>query len=240
MRNRVAEVIKVKASDLKANPKNWRLHPDQQRAAMQQILNEVGFVGALVAYRNAAGELMLLDGHLRQDIAGDEVVDVAVTDLTEEEANLILATYDQVGDMALVNPETLGQLLDDLEDVGDPNAELRRMIADMSRKLAKEEKAAEPEAETEREVLGMALQPHEHYDYLVVLATTSHEWNVLCDRLGLEPVKRRGGMGVARAVRASALLNVMNGGALPKKAPQPAMASEENADAGSGKKGRRK
>jgi hypothetical protein len=62
--------------------------------------------------------------------------------------------------------------------------------------------------EAAREVEGMALEPHEHYDYLVVLATTTQEWNVLCERLGLEPEKRRHGrMGTCRAMRASKLLD---------------------------------
>jgi hypothetical protein len=55
----------------------------------------------------------------------------------------------------------------------------------------------------------MALQPHEHYDFLVVLCTTAQEWNVLCDKLKLKPQARRGRMGTARAIRASALLKLL-------------------------------
>jgi hypothetical protein len=55
----------------------------------------------------------------------------------------------------------------------------------------------------------MALQPHEHYDYLVVLATTAQEWNVLCDRLGMVPDKRRGRMGTCRAIRAGKLIEAL-------------------------------
>ena len=69
------------------------------------------------------------------------------------------------------------------------NAELRRMLTDLTAKLEKQE---DEEPEDEREVVGMALQPHEHYDFLVVLCTTSQEWNVLCDKLDLKPEKRRG------------------------------------------------
>lgn len=52
----------------------------------------------------------------------------------------------------------------------------------------------------------MALDPHEHYDYLVVLCRTASEWNTLCEKLGLVPTMRRGKLGTARAMRANVLL----------------------------------
>jgi hypothetical protein len=81
------------------------------------------------------------------------------------------------------------------------------LLADLQATLVEEEDAGQAEA---REVPGMALQPHEHYDFLVVLATTAQEWNVLCERLKLEPVKRRGRMGTCRAIRADKLLDALN------------------------------
>jgi hypothetical protein len=84
---------------------------------------------------------------------------------------------------------------------------LNGMLADLHVELIEDIK---DKPETLREVEGMALQPHEHYDYLVVLATTTQEWNVLCERLGLEPQARRHGrMGTCRAIRASKLLEVV-------------------------------
>jgi hypothetical protein len=81
------------------------------------------------------------------------------------------------------------------------------MLSDLQVKLEDEEDKGEHE--DDREVAGMALAPHEHYDYLVVLATTTQEWNVLCDKLGLKPEKRRGRMGTSRAIRAAALLKML-------------------------------
>jgi DNA modification methylase len=110
-RDRVKELIRVKASELRANASNWRAHGDQQKAAMRGILDEVGFVSGLIAFRDKRGKLTLIDGHLRKEISGDELVPVQVVDLTEAEAKKILATFDPIGAMATSNAEALESLL---------------------------------------------------------------------------------------------------------------------------------
>jgi predicted AAA+ superfamily ATPase len=203
LRDRIVELRRVRAGDLKINPKNWRVHPEGQRSAVTQMLEDVGFVGALVA-RQKGKSLELLDGHLRADIADDSKVPVVVVDLTDDEADKILATYDPLAGLALTDTGKLDDLLKGI--TFEENAELRRMLTDLMVKLEKEETES---GEDEREVVGMALQPHEHYDFLVVLCTTAQEWNVLCDKLKLKPQARRGRMGTARAIRASALLKLL-------------------------------
>lgn len=49
-RDRIKELRRVPGAMLKRNPKNWRRHGDPQRAALQGILEEVGFAGAAVAF----------------------------------------------------------------------------------------------------------------------------------------------------------------------------------------------
>jgi hypothetical protein len=111
IRDRIKELIRVKASELRASGMNWRLHGDQQKAAMRGILDEVGFVSGLIAFRDKRGKLTLIDGHLRKEISGDELVPVQVVDLTEAEAKKILATFDPIGAMATSNAEALETLL---------------------------------------------------------------------------------------------------------------------------------
>jgi hypothetical protein len=53
---------------------------------------------------------------------------------------------------------------------------------------------------------GMELRPHEHYDYVVILASTTQQWNRLTELLGLEPVHRRGRVGVGRGIPAELLI----------------------------------
>jgi len=109
-RDRVTELRRVPASELRAHPRNWRRHPERQARAMSDLLARVGYAGALVARETADG-LQLLDGHLRQELAGDEIVPVLVLDVDDAEAELLLASLDPVGDMAEVDPEMLNDLL---------------------------------------------------------------------------------------------------------------------------------
>jgi len=204
-RDRIIGFERVKASDLKKNARNWRLHPESQRGALGAMLKKVGIVGAIVTRKLADGSLEILDGHLRQDIAGSEMVPVLITDLNDQEAAQVLATFDPIAGLAETDEKLLAELLKtvDLDD----NAELRRLITDLTDQMADEEDRGDPEAKME--VPGMALEPHEHYDYLVVLASDSQSWNLICDKLGLKPMKRRGRMGTARACKAEDLIKVL-------------------------------
>jgi hypothetical protein len=113
-RDRIVGFQRVPGSVLIKNPKNWREHDDAQREALDRILDEVGFAGAALAYEGADG-LILIDGHLRAEMAGDDEIPVLITDLSEEEADAILATFDPIGAMARTNEEALQSLIADLE-----------------------------------------------------------------------------------------------------------------------------
>ena len=113
-RNRIVEYIRVPASELLANPRNWRRHPSSQRNALRAVVDEVGFVGALLAYRSG-GELVLLDGHLRVLMYPDAVFPVLVSDLSDEEAALVLATFDAVSSMAFPDVGKLNDLLAEIK-----------------------------------------------------------------------------------------------------------------------------
>jgi len=95
--DRVKEYRKVPACDLVPHPANWRTHPDTQVKAFRDLLKEIGFAGAIVARRLEDGSLQIIDGHLRVEQMGKREVGVLVTDLTSEEAEKLLLTYDPVG-----------------------------------------------------------------------------------------------------------------------------------------------
>ena len=109
--NRIIGLRMVKAADLKKHPKNWRTHPDNQRAAVSALLEEVGFADALIAREDTDGSLVLIDGHLRAEIADDESVPVLVLDVSEYEAEKLLLTIDPLSAMADLDREKLGALL---------------------------------------------------------------------------------------------------------------------------------
>jgi hypothetical protein len=110
-RDRIKSLRRVKASELLANPKNWRNHPEKQRNALQGVLEEVGFADALLARELADGRLMLIDGHLRAEVAPDEKVPVLILDVTEEEADKLLVSIDPLAEMAETSQEKLRELL---------------------------------------------------------------------------------------------------------------------------------
>lgn len=111
IRDRIKELRRVKASELRPNPRNWRTHPDGQRAALSGVLTEIGYAGALLAREADGGQLVLIDGHLRAETTPDQEVPVLVLDVTEAEADKLLAVVDPIGAMATVDAAKLESLL---------------------------------------------------------------------------------------------------------------------------------
>jgi len=114
MKDRVKELRRVPASELRANPKNWRRHPPSQEAALRGVLEDIGFADAVIARETDDG-LELIDGHLRQEVMGDQPVPVLIVDVTEEEADKMLLTYDPLAMMAHADQDQLLHLLRDTQ-----------------------------------------------------------------------------------------------------------------------------
>ena len=49
IRDRIKELRRVPAANLRPNPRNWRTHPAEQQDALRGLLAEVGYAGALLA-----------------------------------------------------------------------------------------------------------------------------------------------------------------------------------------------
>jgi ParB-like nuclease domain len=112
IRDRIRELRRVRAKNLVPNPKNWRRHPKSQAAALQALLQEVGYADALLVRELPDGQLMLIDGHLRRDTTPDAVVPVLILDVSEEEADKILLTLDPLAALAESDSERIGALLE--------------------------------------------------------------------------------------------------------------------------------
>jgi len=119
LRDRIKKLVRVQASELLPNPKNWRTHPAAQKDALRGILAEVGMADACLARELPDGSLMLIDGHARAELMGENEVPVLVLDVTEQEADKILATFDPVSAMALKDSEKLAELLAELKATDD-------------------------------------------------------------------------------------------------------------------------
>jgi hypothetical protein len=111
IRDRIKELRRVRARELRPNPRNWRTHPDAQRDALRGALAEVGYADALLARELADGSLELVDGHLRAETTPDATVPVLVLDVTEEEAAKILLTLDPLAALAGTDCDRLADLL---------------------------------------------------------------------------------------------------------------------------------
>lgn len=113
--DRVKEIRKVPASSIRENPNNWRTHPEYQKNSLTKLFERIGFVGALLVRELPDGSLELIDGHLRREVLGSQDVTVLVTDLTEEEALEVLATYDQITTLATADTAKVTSLLERLK-----------------------------------------------------------------------------------------------------------------------------
>lgn len=149
-RDRIKSLQRVKASELAANPKNWRKHPEKQRDALRGILAEVGFADALLARELPDGTLMLIDGHLRAEVAPDDIVPVLVLDVTEEEADKLLVSIDPLAEMAETSQAKLAELLGSMGATQKPFEDfLNNMRAQLPAAL--EQTADKPEERPEDE-----------------------------------------------------------------------------------------
>ena len=113
VRDRIRELRRVRAEELRPNPRNWRTHPESQRDALRGLLAEIGYAGALLARELDDGSLQLIDGHLRAETTPDSLVPVLVLDVNAEEADKILLTHDPIAALAGTDHEQLTSLLVD-------------------------------------------------------------------------------------------------------------------------------
>lgn len=95
--------------ELSANPRNWRRHPQAQTRAMKDLLQEIGWAGALL-YNERTGHL--IDGHLRKELA-TEKVPVLIGSWDEETERKILLTLDPLAYMAEHDEDMLLGLLEE-------------------------------------------------------------------------------------------------------------------------------
>lgn len=128
IQDRIVELRRVKSSELRPNPRNWRTHPEHQADAMRGILSEIGYAAALIARELPDGSLMLIDGHLRAEIMPDQIVPVLVLDVNEEESDKLLLSIDPLAAMAQTNAEAMNQLAASVET---NNEALKRMFEGM-------------------------------------------------------------------------------------------------------------
>jgi hypothetical protein len=138
IRNRIKRHVRMRAGDLVPHELNPRLHSDAQRQALADLYQSVGFARSLLAYELPDGRLKLIDGHLRQSLDPDLVVDVEVLDVDDAEARALLLSLDPLAQLADYDREALDQLRSLTSTDSDALANLWACIAETNQAVAEE------------------------------------------------------------------------------------------------------
>ena len=208
-RDRVKELVRLKPSEIIVNESNWHEHPAEQIDFFRGLLAEVGFAGVCMVFVNENGKFELIDGEMRQSVAsdGDFEIPCIVLDVTREEAEKLLAFHDKIGEMGLTNDKKLFELIDRmfLRDASlTQNADILLSTLDLDQ--------SKPEPADGTQVQQLELVPHEHYDYVIVLARNIQDWGRMHDLLKLKTVKygrTKSRVGIGRAIEANYLINLL-------------------------------
>lgn len=114
---RPREFIEVSCSEVMPHPLNAREHPEEQLESLQESLDEFGDVRSVLAYRSPKrwpGKIVLIDGHARSSLDPARRIKVELlTDLSDEEAEALLAVIDPITQLARYNEQTLNKLRDE-------------------------------------------------------------------------------------------------------------------------------
>lgn len=115
-KNRIVGHADVRPGELTAHARNFKAHPDGQRSAMGAALDEIGFLKSVTVNQRT---MTIVDGHMRVALAierGEKTVPVEFVDLTPGQEKAALAAMDPIGQMAEVDEQALGELLDEVAD----------------------------------------------------------------------------------------------------------------------------
>jgi hypothetical protein len=218
LRDRIIDFVRVPAEQLMDHAGNPRQHPSAQKNAMAGVLHEIGIADALLVYKSErnGGRLTVIDGHMRKNEFPTNWP-CLITDLSDDEADLLLQAHDPVSAMAVVDAEMLVKLRERQEF---QDASVRIMLDALVPEEWRVEEEEDPEAEPEKkaDMPEMELQPYEHYDYVLVCCRTTFDWNFLFDKLGLVRVdggtdrQRKQKLGLGRAVPGDRLIALIQAG----------------------------
>jgi len=248
IQERIIDVRKVPASELMDNERNWREHPHVQESGMEGLLEQVGNVDVLLAYESERqGGLTLLDGHLRKSIDPDREWWTAILDLTDEEADLVLATHDPVSAMAVADQAQMDEVY--LDAVTEAEDVAVRNVLDEMKAANGEKSIADMDVDDEEEVVEgageeegppeMEIQPFEHRDYIVFVTEETWDMQRLIEEFDigraaytvpLEDGGTKRKIALGRVLPASALLDKLDGATAPEAAG-PEAAGPDDPDA---------
>ena len=189
IRNRVVERRRMRAAELQPHPQNARRHPDSQARSLEAVVREVGQVGELYAYRSEklGGALTLLDGHLRLERFPDSEWDIAITDLTDAEAALMLASRDRVTELAEWDAAALDGLL---QQVTTTDGDITELLSQLAEEAGTKDVATDGHFTGSDEgdcLYPLTAVPGEKYDYILIFCDNESDFANLQTMLKVAP-----------------------------------------------------
>ena len=133
-KNRIVGYGLEDADQLLANPKNFRIHPKAQQAALEGSLDKLGWIQNCVVNRLTG---FVVDGHARAALAisRHEQVPCVYVELTAEEEALAIATLDTITAQAGTDQEILDSLIADIRQ-SDLGQDLPEGLTDLLESLS--------------------------------------------------------------------------------------------------------
>lgn len=195
---------------------------EQSIAALAESIRAYGFRQPIVV----DGDGVIVCGHARwkaaQRLGLKEVPVHVVHDLTPDQVKAYRLVDNRLSELADWTPELA---IEELAGLVTDSGELNRVLSELETELGRlreeigedgQSKEATRVKATGSEGKGLDLLPHEHYDYIVILARNAPDWNVLCARLGIRTrphfARRNARIGICRAVEAEQVLKLLEKG----------------------------
>lgn len=215
--NERERMITVAVADLELDPHNLRAHGPESIKACMDSLTAFGQVEPLVVQKSS---MRVIGGNgrlLAMRQLGWKTCYINPLDIDDNRAKALSIVLNRTGEKSHWDAAALSQIDEIIAGMDD--AEIANLLDELAGELSREAEAAAAQGEGEAANAGgpdeMDLRPHEHYDYVIVLARSTHQWHNLIDKLGLKPrtSSQKTKVGCGRAIAADKLLALLEGAA---------------------------
>lgn len=216
----------VSISELEMDADNVRQHGDRNLEAIKESLRAFGQQRPIIVDKDnvvRAGNATLRCAKA----LGWDFIAITKTELSGAEAKAFAIADNRAGDLdtgSMWDPDKLHAQIEEISKEFD-NADINKMFSEIEydwiqkkgnkykEKGGGDDRGGDDNIDPDdpgTEGAGLALLPHEHYDYVIVLATSVYEWAALCEKLDIKPVRYGKGqmkkVGFGRAITAKSLM----------------------------------
>ena len=173
------EFMVMDPHELAPNVKNPRKHPQKQRHALHESLEQLGWIKPLIWNKRTE---RLIDGHARREEAIEEgimEVPVFIVDLDESQELAAIAALDRITTMAKYDEDMFQDLLSNLTE---EHAQLSSLLSDFSLSASSDEdgeqsgESGADSADEEYYPRRIQLVPNEKFNYVMLLFRTEIDW----------------------------------------------------------------